>query len=100
MLDSKGCAPLDAPHFPKTQIHINGCPKKIQLIQKMQRVLGRGTHKSRLFGNRWLPQTTCADRVPPDVQAIFCPRRHQPRGPAARQDETVRQVQPANDYRR
>jgi hypothetical protein len=33
MLDSKGCAPLDA------QIPINGCPKKIQFIQKMQRVL-------------------------------------------------------------
>src|SRR5262249_2990342 len=35
------------------------------------------THKSQLFGNRWLPQTTCANCAP-DVQALFCCRRHQP----------------------
>src|SRR6516164_10971962 len=29
------------------------------------------------IGNRWLPQTTCADCA----QAIFCRRRHQPRRP-------------------
>jgi hypothetical protein len=38
------------------------------------------THKSRLFGNRWLPQTTRADCAP-DIQAIFRRRRHQPRRP-------------------
>jgi hypothetical protein len=31
------------------------------------------THKSRLFGNRWLSQTRRSAR---DVQAIFCRRRH------------------------
>src|SRR5262249_40316934 len=29
----------------------------------------------------WPPQTTCADRAPPEAQAIFCRRRHQPRRP-------------------
>src|SRR5215471_11415630 len=32
-----------------------------------------------MFGSRWLPQTTCADRAPPEVQAIFFRRHHQPR---------------------
>src|SRR5215469_14086779 len=35
------------------------------------------SRKSRLFGNRWLPQTTCTDAL--DAQAVFCRRRHQPR---------------------
>jgi hypothetical protein len=34
-------------------------------------------HKARLFGNRWLLQTTCAGCVAED-QAIFFRRRHQP----------------------
>jgi hypothetical protein len=34
--------------------------------------------KSRLLGNRWLPQTTY-ERC--DVQAVLCRRRHQPRRP-------------------
>src|SRR5207253_2475351 len=33
----------------------------------------------RLFGNRWLPQTTF--QIALDAQAAFCRRRHQPRSP-------------------
>src|SRR5215813_13942762 len=35
------------------------------------------SRKSRWFGNRWLPQTTCTDAL--DAQAVFCRRRHQSR---------------------
>jgi hypothetical protein len=35
-----------------------------------------------IFANRWLPQRRV--RIEPDVQAIFCRRRQQPRGLLAR----------------
>jgi hypothetical protein len=46
--------------------------------QSARRDLRPCTHKSRLFGNRWLSQTRRSAR---DVQAIFCRRRHQARRP-------------------
>jgi hypothetical protein len=45
------------------------------------RAQDRASHKSRLFGNRWLPQKTRVWCNAPEVQAIFRRRRHQPRRP-------------------
>jgi hypothetical protein len=47
---------------------------------KVATLLGRVLINRDWFGNRWLPQTTCANCAL-DVQAIFCRRRHQARRP-------------------
>ena len=40
----------------------------------------RACGRAEVSDNRWLPRTTCVV-APPDAQALFCLRRHQPRRP-------------------